>query len=389
MTLQYFANIRLPTEKAHGYQIMKTCEAIAKQGNEVELIVADCKNPSLGHLDPFEYYGVEKCFSVKRLPVINYLNQVPHFLKSLAFWLQERSFLLRLKAIVKVNENAVFYSRNIRIANIIKRHGGKSVFVEQHMVPHDRNIVLFSNVDGVLCLTKGIEKVLIDYHSNLRTTVVPDSVDIEVFDSEITKEDARNKFGIDQDAFVVMYGGRFHTMNKGKGLDSLDRAVSEIRSINSTIQLYLVGGTGEDFKQVEKREAESSTRCVDSVDRKTLAEYYRAADVLIMPFPNEPHYAQAMSPLKMFEYMASRTLIVTSDLPTVREILDEQSAIFYQPDQYTALVDSLVKVVKLDDLERQKIVQHARDLVCQYTWEERAKMIIGFIKNEKYENSMG
>ena len=31
MKIIYIANIRLPTEKAHGIQIMKTCEALAKQ----------------------------------------------------------------------------------------------------------------------------------------------------------------------------------------------------------------------------------------------------------------------------------------------------------------------------------------------------------------------
>ena len=35
----YIANARLPTEKAHGYQIMKVYEAFAKNGRDVELLV--------------------------------------------------------------------------------------------------------------------------------------------------------------------------------------------------------------------------------------------------------------------------------------------------------------------------------------------------------------
>ena len=32
MNILYLANVRLPTEKAHGAQIMKTCEALAAAG---------------------------------------------------------------------------------------------------------------------------------------------------------------------------------------------------------------------------------------------------------------------------------------------------------------------------------------------------------------------
>ena len=37
MKLLYLANIRLPTEKAHGLQIMQNCEAFADVGAEVTL----------------------------------------------------------------------------------------------------------------------------------------------------------------------------------------------------------------------------------------------------------------------------------------------------------------------------------------------------------------
>ena len=38
MGLIYFSNAHIPTEKAHGIQIMKMCEAFAKQGIELKVI---------------------------------------------------------------------------------------------------------------------------------------------------------------------------------------------------------------------------------------------------------------------------------------------------------------------------------------------------------------
>jgi hypothetical protein len=45
MKICYIAAIRLPTEKAHGLQIMKTCEAFAAAGHDVELVVSDRATP--------------------------------------------------------------------------------------------------------------------------------------------------------------------------------------------------------------------------------------------------------------------------------------------------------------------------------------------------------
>ena len=38
MKIKYITNARIPTEKAHGYQICKMCEEFGRVGVEVELI---------------------------------------------------------------------------------------------------------------------------------------------------------------------------------------------------------------------------------------------------------------------------------------------------------------------------------------------------------------
>src|SRR3989338_2603983 len=62
--LVYVANLRLPTEKAYGIQITKTCEALADSGLEVTLISPKRKNPNIKE-NIFDYYSVKKIFSDK------------------------------------------------------------------------------------------------------------------------------------------------------------------------------------------------------------------------------------------------------------------------------------------------------------------------------------
>ncbi|MCH7883412.1 hypothetical protein IIA95_03290, partial [Patescibacteria group bacterium] len=69
MKLIYIANARIPTEKAHGIQIMKTCEAFADNGAEIELVVPWRFNPIKN--DPFEYYDVKRVFKIVKIPSLD------------------------------------------------------------------------------------------------------------------------------------------------------------------------------------------------------------------------------------------------------------------------------------------------------------------------------
>src|SRR5687767_12981015 len=68
--LLYIANLRLPTDKAHGVQIMKSCEAFS-EFIQVELLVP--RLTPLVKKDPFSYYGVKRSFIIKKLPVFEIL----------------------------------------------------------------------------------------------------------------------------------------------------------------------------------------------------------------------------------------------------------------------------------------------------------------------------
>src|SRR3989344_2146866 len=86
MKLIYLANIRLPTEKAHGAQIMKTCEALVELGHDVELVVPD--RASIISEDPFVYYGLTTRFPVRRLPVYDTIGEYG----KLGFYIESFSF---------------------------------------------------------------------------------------------------------------------------------------------------------------------------------------------------------------------------------------------------------------------------------------------------------
>lgn len=374
MKIVYVQNMRFPTEKAHGYQIAKTCEALAQAGAQVHLCVTD-RNKS--DLDPFEHYQVERAFSLSYLHVVDLLEKAPFFLKKIAFLIERQSFLKSIK--IKLDKRAdIYYTRDPWIAPKLKSLTNKPIFLELHAMPSKSATKKLSVIDGILCVTKWMENEIKKQLPNMRTYFLPDSVDLAIFDPALTKEQARQKLGIPTQTRMIVYGGRFSTMEKGKGLNLLDRAVAEIAKKIPNTACYMVGGTVQDFNAIEGRDPNIVTHCIQAVDRPTLALYYRSADVLAMPFPNSHHYAFEMSPLKLFEYMASGTIIVTSDLPSVREILDNDSAYFFEAENSDALSNALLTA--LTDLSGEKArALNAHQKVQAFTWKNRATQILRFI----------
>ena len=111
-------------------------------------------------------------------------------------------------------------------------------------------------------------------------------------------------------------------------------------------------------------------------------KYVKAGDVLIMNYPNLWHYALYMSPLKLFEYMASGNVIVSTSLPSIREVLSLKEAYLIKPADVAALADSIYYALTHPAESAQK-AKSAYALVRQYTWENRAKSILRFIHNQK------
>src|SRR3989338_9661589 len=120
--LIYIANARIPTEKAHGIQIMKMCESMGElevgDGKlEIELIVPRRLNPI--KQDPFDYYGVKRNFKIIKLPTLDLisfgLGQFGFFAETLIFLISSAIYLFFRKYNILYTREwpAVLFFRNI------------------------------------------------------------------------------------------------------------------------------------------------------------------------------------------------------------------------------------------------------------------------------------
>lgn len=104
-----------------------------------------------------------------------------------------------------------------------------------------------------------------------------------------------------------------------------------------------------------------------SVGRKTVASLVRAADVCVLPHRRTP-LTQAMSPLKLYEYLAGGRPVVASDLPAIRGV-DERVVLVGQGDSFARGVEKALDRGPASESERQRFL-------IANSWERRYEDIL-------------
>lgn len=206
--------------------------------------------------------------------------------------------------------------------------------------------------------------------SRERIVVARSAVDVETF-SGLDKPSARARLGLGREEYVALYTGHLF---EWKGVGTLAAAA---RLVPDT-QVYFVGGTDIDIRRFEKAHAGTSNVHVIGFVRHDEIPYWQAAaDVLVLPNSGKQKISKYYtSPMKLFEYMASARPILASDLPSIREILSDESAYFATADDAASFARAL-KRIHSEPEEAALHARKARTIAEDNTWRKRAERIVG------------
>jgi glycosyltransferase involved in cell wall biosynthesis len=381
MKIIYIDKGRFPTEKAHGYQITKMCEVFASLGCEVELWVPDRTNFIKDGI--FEYYGLRKNFKVEKIAVIDFFDYL-NTLHSLSFYLVSLNYFIKL-VFSKLEKDATVYSRSPEIIWLFSLRGFKTVF-EAHNWPGRKSSLhafFLRNASKIVVLTKRIRELfLANNFSEEKILISPDGVDLEVFDISLAQNEARELLGLPSDKKILGYTGSYTTMGEDKGIKDIIGALLETLKKRKDVLFLAVGGSEKDIEFyaniANKYKVFEFIKFIPKVSISELAKYQKACDIMLMPFPDIPHYRHYMSPLKMFEYMASKRPIIASDLPSVRDVLNEKNCVFCNPDDSQDLAEKILYLLDYPEIA-DTVSKLAFEDVQKYTWQKRADGILKFI----------
>ena len=90
------------------------------------------------------------------------------------------------------------------------------------------------------------------------------------------------------------------------------------------------------------------------------------------------HTASYMSPIIMFEYMATGRMIIASDMPVLREVLNESNVALCAPEDIHGWRTAL-KRAQTDSVWRKTLSATALVDVGNFTWKRRVRDILANI----------
>ena len=200
--------------------------------------------------------------------------------------------------------------------------------------------------------------------------IIPCGTDIGQFGC-VERIAARAELGIDPEAKLVLYVGRF---DPRKGIETLVRAVAESKLRSEKLQLIIGGGSrpghsdGIERDRIENIVAELGmsdfTTFPGRLSQEILPYYYAAADVCVVPSHYEPFGLVAI------EAMASHTPVVASDVGGLQFTVVPEETGLLAPPQDVAAFSAAIDRILANPQWRNDLGQAARKRVeNKFSWE--------------------
>ena len=377
MKLIYISPLRYPSEKAGSAFSMKSCEAFAEEGIDVELWAPRRMN-KLHRENPFLYHGVKKNFRIVRLPVIDLMSWAPsYFIMAISF-----AISVFFYALWRRMRGAIFYSHE-EFALFLLTFISKRTVYEIHDFPSQHYFYrrLLKRVSLIVTTNSWKKNKLVELFDYLpeRILAIPNAVNVNQFSISISREEARSKLKLPLDEKIALYTGHLYSW---KGVGTL---VEASRIMPDGVMVYLVGGTEKAITEYRLKYKENTRLKIAGFrPHDEIPLWLRAADVLVLPNTAKEDISKYYtSPMKLFEYMASGRPIIVSDLLSLRSIVDENSVFCFEPDNSRSLAAAALFVLQNDE-EAKRRAKYARREVEKYSWDIRAKSIISFLSSASY-----
>jgi glycosyltransferase involved in cell wall biosynthesis len=171
----------------------------------------------------------------------------------------------------------------------------------------------------------------------------PSGVDIQAFWDKDGKG-LREKYGLDN-LKVIIYVG---TLGKGRHLEVLIRAFSEVRGKKANVKLLVIGeGSDEDnLKELAKELGiESDVIFTGQVPQAEVPNFIAASDIGVSPVPPLSFY-KLSSPIKIFEYIATgKPVVANEEIPEHKEVLEESGGgilVPFTPEAFASVIIQLL-----------------------------------------------
>ena len=367
MKILYISNSYIPSKTANSLHVMKMCQAFADNGHETILVAPDRPDVTLQDVaDPFEYYNVSKSYKLQ-------------FLKSPKIGKKTVGYICSLFNFLRKNKFDVIYSRFL-IGTVISVFLRRKTIFESHD-PVFRNglikKILFNYISNskkmvkIVVISEALKKIYTRYNTTLTSKLCVAHDGSDSINDFSTRVKLRGAFD-----FNVGYIGHLYP---GKGVEVIEL----VSPMCPNVGFHIIGGLEQDIDHWKSKIKQDNVFFYGFLPQSELTKYINSLDICLLPNQHvvsvygggKTNISEFTSPLKMFDYMAHKKAIISSNLPVLKEVLNDTSSILVDPEDFEGWQKAIEQLS--DDELRNSISQKAYDdFEKKYSWKRRAKNIL-------------
>lgn len=272
----------------------------------------------------------------------------------------------------------IFLKKIFRQKIIFECHGIYSPFIER---------IIYNNIDVGVFVNKKLEKRILERfnYMNSKTIVAPNAARVDDFKKiTLSKHEIKERLGLPKDKKIITYVGRLRPLGYDKGIEYIYKSLT---GLPKNIIFLCVGGIDGEIEEYNQKAVDLGIServiLVPYVSSDKVPLYCKASDILAyVPIEKNDFFEIETSPMKLFEYMASNVPIIVSNMPTFREILNDNEAYIIDHATDHAFINAVEKIMS-DEVEANNRARRSFEKITHFTWEKRMRNVLSFIESHE------
>jgi glycosyltransferase involved in cell wall biosynthesis len=274
----------------------------------------------------------------------------------------------------------------VAIRNIFAR---RQLLLEIHNFEFGHSVIdlvykyIFSRCSYIITISEHTKKNWVKHGvSASKIIVLPSGIDPSFYkDIKESRSTLRENLHLSQTKKIIIYFGHLY---RNRGIEDIIDSTSKLPQ--DEFHFIIAGGHPQDTAHYNhfiknKYPNIKNIQLTGHLPQPRIAQLIKASDLILITYSISCPTQKSMSPLKLFEAMASEVPIVCADLPALQKLVNDSMVTFYETDNSSSLAQkiSLSFQDKNGSFQKAKI---AYKEVMQYDWQTRAQKIIAHLNND-------
>ena len=367
------SGIVLSRHSAEVVFIIEMCNAFSKKGFDTTLLVPNFR---MNTNNLFEYYGVDHPFKIDQIKIHEgFINgSIPG---------RNFNFAIHAAKQLRKSNGILIYSRSPWAFYFLTVLFHKPCIFEIHQSRFNgslqtatyRHIIkqgMKHSGSRMICISRNLYDQWIEAGIDASKMISEhDAVNPSKFTGELSRAEARQMIGLPDRGKIVAYTG---SLIPGKGVDVLVQTANLLPYLT----FLIVGGEKQEIECLKKGMENNNVIFTGQVPPTQVPIYQAAADILVLPNTYGGVIDDVTSPMKLFEYMATKRPIVATDMPSLVEILKNNHNALVCPAGDAVKLAQTLDTLMSDTVLAETLSKNAYCDLTKYTWDARVQRLTDF-----------